>query len=411
MDFQLRRESKYYVDMMRKYIKILTLNAIKNICKLDKSSMDTSVQRILVVRLDEIGDMVLMSPFLRELRRNYPEAEITLVVKTAVYNLVELCPYVNHIKIFKRPAPGRGMFFRLIWAARKFVHEELNGSYDLALVPRFDADAGYGAGFIALFSKAIRRVGYTSSATNLKFESDAGYDALYTELVPIKPGIEHEVERDLDVLRYLGRGIEYNHIELWTNKQDKIVATNLFQGRYGAQLRLVVLLSAGGRRKEWDVKKFIEVVKRLKEVFALEIVLLGAGEPADTYGEIFQKEISGSVNLINQCTLRETYEIMKQCQFVLGNDTGPMHMAAAAGLRGVALYLGKTEWAEDGLDTPERFGPWQSNLTIIQPDKVLSGCEHGCRETYAHCINQIRVDDVVKHMESIVRKYIMEENQ
>ena len=59
-------------------------------------------KNILLIRLDEIGDVVLMTPLLREMRSNYPEADITLIVKPQVYNLVELCPYVNKVMTFDR---------------------------------------------------------------------------------------------------------------------------------------------------------------------------------------------------------------------------------------------------------------------------------------------------------------------
>ncbi|MCX5909037.1 MAG: hypothetical protein NTY64_18160, partial [Deltaproteobacteria bacterium] len=57
----------------------------------------SQVQRVLILRLEEIGDVILSSPFLRELRLNLPAAWITLVVKPSVYNLVELCPYVDQV--------------------------------------------------------------------------------------------------------------------------------------------------------------------------------------------------------------------------------------------------------------------------------------------------------------------------
>ncbi len=64
--------------------------------KSEKAEIDLcGMRRVLVVRLDEIGDVVMTTPFLRELRRNLPQAWITLVVKPAVHNLVELCPYAN----------------------------------------------------------------------------------------------------------------------------------------------------------------------------------------------------------------------------------------------------------------------------------------------------------------------------
>lgn len=213
--------------MLRKIIKYLVLSGLAKLYKNSDTVAGSSVHRILVVRLDEIGDMVLMSPFLRELRKNYLDAEITLVVKPAVYDLVELCPYVNHIKTFKRPSLGRGMYFRLLWVAKKFVREELDGSYDLALVPRFDADAGYGAGFIALFSKAVRRVGYASTAIKWKAVSDYGFDCLYTDFVPVRSGVVHEVERNLDMLRYLGCTIRNSDLELWTSREDEAAAERL----------------------------------------------------------------------------------------------------------------------------------------------------------------------------------------
>lgn len=216
--------------MIRNQIRTMILKGIIRLYK-NGDAADSDMHRILVVRLDEIGDMVLMSPFLRELRRNHPDAEITLIVKPTVYNLVELCPYVDYIKVFHAPYPGRGRFFRLMLAASKFVRSELTGSYDLAIVPRFDADASYGAGFIAFFSKARRRLGYENAVTSVKSISDCGFDDLYTDLIPARKGAVHEVERNMDVLRYLGYTIIDTGLELWINDEDNNIA-NYLLGKY-----------------------------------------------------------------------------------------------------------------------------------------------------------------------------------
>src|SRR6516165_1230519 len=77
-------------------------------------------RRILVVRLDEIGDVVLCSAFLRELRRNFPCATITLIVKPATRNLVELCPYVDEVLTFDwRAINLRTRHLRALWMAVK----------------------------------------------------------------------------------------------------------------------------------------------------------------------------------------------------------------------------------------------------------------------------------------------------
>lgn len=67
-----------------------------------RKKIPCGVENILVVRLDAIGDMILTSGFLRELRRNFPRAHITLICAPLTYPIVELCPYVNEVLTFDR---------------------------------------------------------------------------------------------------------------------------------------------------------------------------------------------------------------------------------------------------------------------------------------------------------------------
>jgi len=60
----------------------------------------SELRRVMMIRLDEIGDLVLMTPFLRELRRSLPQAWISLVVKPGCFNLMEQCPYVQEVLTF-----------------------------------------------------------------------------------------------------------------------------------------------------------------------------------------------------------------------------------------------------------------------------------------------------------------------
>ena len=67
-----------------------------------REDIPSSVENILIVRLDVIGDMIITSGFIREVRANFPKARITLVVSPIVFPIVELCPYVNEIFIFDK---------------------------------------------------------------------------------------------------------------------------------------------------------------------------------------------------------------------------------------------------------------------------------------------------------------------
>ncbi|NQT90210.1 MAG: class I SAM-dependent methyltransferase, partial [Candidatus Omnitrophica bacterium] len=136
-------------------------------------------RQILVVRPDKIGDMVLTTPFLRELRKNNPSARITLVVSPNIYNLVELCPYVDQISTFdfrKGVFPRIGAVIRrmriMVFAFSSFLKKR----FDLAILPRWFAD-DYDASFMIYFSGARSRVGYTENTTPSKSRRNEGYDA------------------------------------------------------------------------------------------------------------------------------------------------------------------------------------------------------------------------------------------
>lgn len=326
--------------------------------------MRQPLRKILVIRLDEIGDMVLTTPFLRELRRNYPKAEITLVVKPAVYNLMELCPYVDKIKKFTK-INGRWAVFQNINRAKKFAYNELEQDYDLAIVPRFDSDLDYMAGAIAFYTGAGRRIGYAPWVLPRKSKSDAGLEGFYTDFVPAREGVCHEVERNLDILRYLGCTIENTSLELWIDKHDEQVAKKLLSTGGGQRL-LVLVLSAGAKHKEWPIENYMGMVEFFRQENVLPI-LLGAGENTREYADVFCNACPEAIDLVGKCSLRETYAVMKQCEIFLGGDTGPMHMAVAAGLPGVALFF-----TQHAPEFPIRFKPFNSHIRILSAKYAIS---------------------------------------
>src|SRR5438093_5327377 len=176
----------------------------------------SEIRTIVVVRPDEIGDVVMMSPFLRELKRNLPGSEISLVVKPEIRNLVEHCPYLAEILSFDLKSSTYWPAFRNYARASDFAKHELRSHpFDLAIVPRWDADWYYSS-FIAYFSGARCRLGYSEAVSEDKRKHNRGYNGLFTHTV-YDDLPKHEVERNLDLLGYLGFSINSDALELWTN--------------------------------------------------------------------------------------------------------------------------------------------------------------------------------------------------
>lgn len=357
-------------------------------------------KNILLIRLDEIGDVVLMTPLLREMRSNYPEADITLIVKPQVYNLVELCPYVNKVMTFDRYEGRFSFIFNIIKAfryAKVFLWKE---KYDLVIVPRWDTDH-YGASFLAFFSGGIERLAYSETVNVGKQLLNRGYDRFFTKVFHTSD-IKHEVLRNLDWINFLGGKVKNYSLELWSNREDRKVC-NSFGGESKNCFRIAVVTSAGAKRNEWDINNFIDLIQRIRSKKNVEIVLLGGGYNTYKLGEILKKSCKVEYDFIGKTTLRETVEILKTCSCFIGCDTGPMHLAAACGLSGVTFFVNKNSIVEQyGLDTAKRFGPWNSHIITFEPKLMSSGCENGCKKEFAHCINQITVDDVYEELKNIL---------
>lgn len=146
-------------------------------------------QSILVVKLDRIGDFVLASSFLRELRRNAPGADIDLLVTKDAYDLAKFCPYVNSVvmaELVNENLIFTGEPDEYVQACSAKFQQ---AGYDLAIVPRWDYDY-WRAAIIARASRARHVVGFTTPAAHAsKYQPDE----LYTHLIE-RPFAAHEVE-------------------------------------------------------------------------------------------------------------------------------------------------------------------------------------------------------------------------
>lgn len=387
---------------MNKIKKNLKLLIVKCVCWIgqlflyENKFSNNCKKKILLIRLDEIGDVVLMTPLLREMRSNYPEADITLIVKPQVYNLVELCPYVNKVMTFDR-YEGRFSFILNIIKAFRYAKEFLwKEKYDLVIVPRWDTDH-YGASFLAFFSGGIERLAYSETVNENKRLLNKGYDGFFTKVFYTNADIKHEVLRNLNWIKVLGGDIQSDDLELWCNNNDRKVSENLLSNKN--DFLISVIVSAGNHKREWSSKNFRILFENLLS-FNQNIKFLFLGDEKNTRkikNEIVSEKLNNNIiDCIGKTTLRQTVALLQKSDFFIGLDTGPMHLTAACALPGVVISCHPKTGAADHGNAPERFGPWRAKITVLQPQKGLEGCINGCEKSYAHCINQVTVDEVVE---------------
>jgi heptosyltransferase-2 len=357
----------------------------------DKNITLRNSKAILVVRLDAIGDAILNTPFLRELRRSAPQAWITLVARPQVFNLLEKCPHVNEVIAFDLRGAGLGRHAR---AFRLAAIRLWRRRFDMAIIPRWGADH-YRATYLAYFSGAPRRVGYSESVRDTKQRINAGFDRMLTDVLTDRSP-KHQVEYNLDVLRFLGGEVADARLEVWLDEEDRSFADKLFSTRGIGQNDLVVAIVPGARlpRKQWPVERFIEVGRLLLREYGPKLVIVG-GPGERQLGERFEAELGESViSVAGDTTLRQAAAVLERCRLTVSNDTGAMHLAAAAGNSVVEISWHATEGEPGQPESPGCFRPWGVPHVVVQPEHARPPCRDGCKLKEPHCILGVSVERV-----------------
>lgn len=372
-----------------------------------------AMRNVLLIRPDEVGDVVLTSAFLRELRRNLPNAKITLIVKKSTYNIVELCPHVDRILLY----PIGVTFPEYLWKfdrwkwkweqhrkgwdfARANLWQE---HFDLAIYLRLDADF-YDGDFLTYASGAKWRMAYSENVSAHKKGMNEGDDGYLSQILTA-PTPEHEVERNLDFLRALGGSVAREDLELWTNAVDAAFAERALGKNSGAW----IAMGPGARvpRRVWGIENFIALACWLRETYDVKIVVLGSSDEkllgdalADALGE-------NALNLAGQTTLRQAAEILKHSALYIGNDSALLHLAAAARVPVLEISCHPQTASPKHPNSPARFGPWQVPHVIVRPANPTPPCIDGCHEFFKpHCILQVTLDQVKQGAMELLDKHV-----
>ena len=359
---------------------------------------------ILLICRHALGDTIVETPLIRAVRQQYPKHYIMMICAPENYNLVERCPYVDEIIPYSAKVKGnyhRSHLRQIRQLAREYYADK---DFDLAIISSTCMPSLI-EGWLAYLSHAKRRVTFTERLNaDIHREYMGAYDRFFTDVLD-SMGEVHEVENNNAMLAHLGIEVTDDSYELWTDEKDAQVVDELWQKKQvdDEKIKVIVNLSTSGKSKDWPVERYIEVCRAVREKYDVEYILIGAGKSAKEYGEVFLKQILAH-DFINITTIRQTAEIMKRADMYLGGDTGPLHIAAAAKLRGVAIY--KT--AKDTniiYNYVKRLYPWKADIKILQPQKALPGCkDNGCNEKNAHCIMQVKEVDVYDALINQLRK-------
>jgi ADP-heptose:LPS heptosyltransferase len=354
-------------------------------------------RRILLVALSEIGDAVLLSPFLRELRRLAPRAHITLVHRPAASSLYARCPYVDRTLTYEPRAARLLRPVVLPLRSSRFARRMLDGPrLDVAIVPRWDTDHHF-ATAIAFWSDAARRVGYSEHVNGRKATLNAGFDRLLTDAVPSGTAL-HEVERHLALLRYMGAAPSGGPLELWLDDDDEreVDEQLSFSGVVSERPLIAMLIGAADPKRRWPAERFALLgAALLRRYTKAHVLIIGGSEDVAAQSVVLDALQLRAVPLAGRLTLRESAAALRRCVVAVGNDSGALHLAAAARVPCVEISCHPANGDVLHNNAPERFGPWGVPSTIVRPGAPIPPCSTACAMHAPHCILRVEVDEVL----------------
>lgn len=286
--------------------------------------------RILVVKLSAIGDVIMATPFARGLRDLYPKAQIDWVVEPLSADILRGNPYLRDVIVWNR-AKGRAAkglkgvasFAKDVWSLRKRIH----GRYDLALDIQ-----GLGRSAAAMWAGgAPIRVG--------KDDAREGGRLLLTHAFSVPEPTYRAALQYTEILRFLGHPDPPIDLEVYPDNRNREKAGALLDG-FSAPNGFVSITPATTRPyKHWTNEAFAETLDLLKADFGMEAVIHGG--PADVG---MAENIAGLCRAVHpriiagQTTLRDAAEVIRRSRLLVGVDTGLMHFGMATRTPTVALF-------------------------------------------------------------------------
>lgn len=348
----------------------------------------TQPRSIVVIKPCCLGDLIMTTPLLDVLQHNYPQASITYVAGSWSKVIVEHTPAVSRvIDCGTVGIPGRYTlqdYFRLLRLLR-------HSSFDLAFV----LDRSPMLTILPWFAGVPRRVGPDSLGR--------GFSLTDRVVVSTSPQqLQHQAEIYLDLARAIGLSVDSPHMRFVPTAEEKQHIS------LDTHLRIALFPGGGSNpgmqltSKRWPLERYKEIVRRLVLERAVHILLIGGPDDkvlTQTLLEGLDVPDGMVSDLAGKTSFGEMAAYLETCALFIGNDSSPMHLAAAVGIPVIAIF---------GPTSPQEYGPYPPDdphhVAIWRhPDGqpcFFLGKMQPCAN--CTCMQAVTVDDVWDAVERLV---------
>lgn len=359
-------------------------NALVGLCRafLRFDHIPAVPARIVVSRVGNIGDIVTAVPALAALRKQFPDARISLLTSPGGAAL----PGAREV------LEGSRLFDELIWYLPadlaeprelvRFVKRVRDWKPDLYVLLTHD---------VMSFSTVLKNVVFARAIGVRAFVGGEIERRPFGHRLRDQAGASrHDAIRTLECLR--GLGTEWSEpleFDLPSIEHARAAARDLL----GALQKPIVAIAPGGKREinRWPAERFAEVARRIVWKYGASIVVIGGGEDAGR-AEVIQEACPSAKSLLGQ-PFPVVIEALRQCAVTITNDTGGMHLASAVGSRVIAVFSSR--------DFRGKWYPYGKENIVLRTEPGCSICFLESCPTM-HCNRDITCDQVFDAFEAVL---------
>jgi len=299
--------------------------------------------RICVIKPSSLGDVVHAMPILGALRQRWPLAHIAWVVRRPFHEVLEGHPHLDELLVYDRGRRDK-IDLRAIARMAELFRVLSRNRFDLAV----DLQGLLRSGLMTAATLARVRVGFA--------DAREGAPCFYTHCVDAPRLALHAVERVMLVAGALCGDVSEPRFGVPLDKEDRLWARSVLSEVPSP--RIVLNMGARWPTKRWPPEHFAEIARRAVAELGAGIIAVGTADDrplvatlARLIGPIPVLDLSGSTYL------RELAAVAVESDLVISNDTGPLHLAAAAGASVVGIYT---------CSNPQLTGPYGPHAATIQ---------------------------------------------
>ncbi|MDD5136733.1 MAG: lipopolysaccharide heptosyltransferase II [Candidatus Omnitrophica bacterium] len=340
-------------------------------------------KRVLIVRLDRIGDVLLSTPVIKAVRDVCPDGHIAFMVRRYAKDILEGNPYLDEVIVYEKTGRERGFFRNL-----GFVRHLRRKKFDIALILHPTKRTH----LLVSLAGIPETVGYNRK-----------WGFLLTTRIPHSKqyGLKHEIDYTLDILRYTGLEPRDKTLYMPVNSHSESKVDELLRTSGIAKDDLCVAMNPGAScpSKRWKPDKFAKVADALIERYGAKIVVVAAEADKGLGDRIASLVKKDCVNLSGRTSVADVASVLRRTKLFISNDSGPVHIACAVGTPVIAIF-GRHD---RGL-SPTRWGPTGWHDAVLHKDVGCIEClAHNCARGFK-CLEAVTADEVLTAAAKILGK-------